>query len=171
MSETKIRLPRIFDSARVTAIVGIHPIYLNKLVERKKYGLGPHFQIGEGRGSRRLFTDTDVFGVALVWWLFESGLRSDTIQYVLNQICGRKLNSTANEAAGILIKEKAQRLAVMRKPRCGLETYENRPKQRVELVDKKGAAKLARERRDMTTLVVPIDELLRELESRMGSRI
>lgn len=56
-------------------------------------------------GSRRWFSKEDVFGVALVYWLFQAGLRAGSgkvrtsvIQNVLDEIV-KKQNASANEAA------------------------------------------------------------------------
>jgi hypothetical protein len=125
---------RFFDSARVTETVGIGPIYLNKFIERKQYGIEPSVSAGEGRGSRRFFDENDVCGIALVWWLFEAGLRSKTIQYVLNEICGGRKKATANEAARNLLEGDADMIAIRRQPRIGKHTGQPQPKQDVILI-------------------------------------
>jgi hypothetical protein len=78
--------PAFFDSSEVSKVVGIPPIFLNKLIERGKYGIVPSIRSGRGRGSRRLFSADDAYGIALVWWLFEAGLRADAIQDALAQM-------------------------------------------------------------------------------------
>jgi hypothetical protein len=125
---------RFFDSARVTKAVGIGPIYLNKFIERNQYGIEPSVRAGEGRGSRRFFDENDVYGIALVWWLFEAGLRSKTIQYVLNEICAGRKKATANEAARKLLESDADMIAIRRQPRIGQHTGEPHPKQDVILI-------------------------------------
>jgi hypothetical protein len=128
MMDEKTTPRRFFDSARVSKAVGIGPIYLNKLVARKKYGIEPSVSAGEGRGSRRFFTALDVYGIALVWWLFEGGLRSQTIQEVLNQICEGKKESTALEAAFTLHEGDADMIAIKRQPRIGISKSQAQPK-------------------------------------------
>src|SRR2546423_1231726 len=54
-------------------LVGITPIYLQNFVQRGSYGLRASVQQGKRREKRRLFSREDVFGIALVWLLFESG--------------------------------------------------------------------------------------------------
>jgi hypothetical protein len=105
-----------FDSNEVCELVGIGPLLLNKFVERKTYGIQPSVRTGKGRGGRRLFSPDDVFGVAFVWWLFESGLRSNVIQLVLDQICKAK-NARADQAAKRLIERKIQTVRVQIQPR------------------------------------------------------
>ena len=58
-------------------LVGITPIHLQNFVSRGAYGLRASVQSGKVRAQRRLFSREDVFGIALVWLLFESGLRGD----------------------------------------------------------------------------------------------
>src|SRR5467141_3392935 len=134
MTDEKSTSRRFFDSARVCKAVGIRPIYLNKFIERKQYGIEPSVRAGEGRGSRRFFSEDDVYGIALVWWLFEGGLRSETIQYVLNQICGGKKKVTASDAAMILREGEADILGIMRQPRIDLRGRQAHPKQEVILL-------------------------------------
>ena len=71
--ESTTKMPLVFESRDVIRLVGISPVYLNKFVERGLYGIAPSERTGAGRGRRRLFTSEDVFGIALVWWLFEAG--------------------------------------------------------------------------------------------------
>ena len=132
--------PRLFESAEVTEVVGIQPLYLNKCIERKQYGIQASLRAGKGRGSRRLFSEEDVFGVALVWWLFESGLRKLAIQYVLNQICGGKRKSKASAASRILLERKAEVLVVRREPRKNNDMNRKYPKQQVSLVGRRRAS-------------------------------
>ena len=42
-----------FESSEVTDVLGVQPVYLNKLVERKLYGIMPSVRGGKGPGSRR----------------------------------------------------------------------------------------------------------------------
>jgi DNA-binding transcriptional MerR regulator len=105
-----------FDSNEVCELVGIGPLLLNKFVERKTYGIQPSVRRGKGRGGRRLFSPDDVFGIALIWWFFESGLRSNVIQVVVDEICQAK-NSRADQAAKRLIEKKIQVVRVQTQPR------------------------------------------------------
>jgi len=105
-----------FDSNEVCELVGIGPLLLNKFVERKTYGIQPSVRRGKGRGGRRLFSLDDVFGIALVWWLFESGLRSNVIQSVLDEIYQAK-NARADQAAKRLNEKKVQTVLVQTQPR------------------------------------------------------
>jgi hypothetical protein len=96
-----------YDSSEVCELVGIGPLLLNKFIERKSYGIQPSIRPGKGRGGRRLFSPDDVLGIALVWWLFESGLRSGVIEDVLDGICA-PAKGIAAEAAKKLRKRSIQ---------------------------------------------------------------
>jgi DNA-binding transcriptional MerR regulator len=97
-------------------LVGIGPLLLNKFVERKTYGIQPSVRSGKGRGGRRLFSPDDALGIALVWWLFESGLRSGVIQVVLDQIC-RPTKGVASAAAKKLVEQHIETVRVRTVPR------------------------------------------------------
>ena len=145
---------KIFDSAEVSKAVGIRAIYLNTFIQRKKYGIEPSARSGEGRGKPRFFSEEDVCGIALVWWLFEGGLRSEAIQNVLNQICRGKKRATANEAALVLRESEADILAIMRQPRIGLSM---------------GQAKSAEQ--DVILLVSAAEPSFERLTETLGTRI
>jgi hypothetical protein len=72
-----------FETRDVTRLTGIPVNYLNKLIERVSFGIKPSIREGPGRGIRRLFSEEDAIGVALVWTLFQVGLRSGVISQVL----------------------------------------------------------------------------------------
>lgn len=158
-----------FESKEVTELVGIQLSYLNKFVTHDLYKIKPSAKSGDGRGKRRWFTADDVFGIALVWWLFEGGLRSATIQYVLNQICGGRLKSSARDAAAVLLAEKAEMLVVQREPRTANEEL-NYPKQRVYLEDVTGTTGRIEQGGTASTLVIPVGKLFSNLTKSMESR-
>ena len=108
-----------FGSTDVAELVGIQPTLVNKFIEREQYGVAASVQSGGRRKEKRIFSEQDVYGIALVHWLFESGLRSDAIQFVLNQICGGRLRSSANDAASKVLHDASAMLVVTREPRTG----------------------------------------------------
>lgn len=101
MPDHSEKLPAVFESTEVERLLGISSIRLNNFLERELYGLRPSIRSGRGRGKPRLFSQEDVFGIALAWWLFEAGLRSPVIQAVLDDLTGRK-DASANIAAAKL---------------------------------------------------------------------
>ena len=57
---------------------------LIKFVESPGYGVKPSVRVGGGKGAPRLYSQTDVLSIALAWWLFQSGFRSQVIGRVLS---------------------------------------------------------------------------------------
>jgi hypothetical protein len=167
MQTNEKKSPRVFESTDLMALVGIHPTYLNKFIERGQYGIESSVRTGRGRGKRRLFDSEDVFGVALVWWLFESGLRSGAIQYALNQICGGHLGSKANDAAIILLEKDTKMLAIKREARSAKELAAEYPAQKVYFVDDERAAQLAAGTTTASVLLIPVGNLFANLKDKM----
>ncbi|MGO9590633.1 MAG: hypothetical protein ACLP3K_11390 [Candidatus Acidiferrales bacterium] len=115
-----------FETGDVARMVGIRPIYLNRFVERKLYGIQPSARSGEGTGRRRWFSFDDLLGIALVWWLFEAGLRTEVIKRVLRELGNSKV-AIANQAAKSLRKSGAEVLIISRKLRLGQSTQPRTP--------------------------------------------
>src|SRR5688572_16037241 len=106
-----------FETADISErLVGITPRHLNKFVQQGLAGIRPSIQAGKVRAQRRLFSEEDVFGIALIWMLFEAGLRADPIRRIQRQIVNAKKGS-ANDAAKRLIEQKAEYLLIIRQPR------------------------------------------------------
>jgi hypothetical protein len=166
----KMLPPAVVESSEISELIGITSAYLNKFVEREMYGIKPSVKTGKGRGKRRLFSSDDVSGIALVWWLFESGLRSGSIQYVLNQICGRRLHSKANDAATVLLEKEVKMLAIYRKPRSAKEIYRKYPSQSVEFLDEFSALKFIMDKGTVSTLIVPVGDFYSHLKRKMQAQ-
>jgi hypothetical protein len=162
-------LPTIYESTVLTKLTGIPPNHLNRFIEREQFGIDASVRTGKGRGSRRLFSEDDVFGIALVWWLFESGLRSQTIQYVLNQLCGGRLGSKASDAAKLLIQKKSEFLGIMREPRTSNELEATLPEQTVYLFDAARAQNFVQDLATASVLIIPVGSLFKNLQRAMHS--
>lgn len=105
---------RIFTSPDVVELVGITPIHLNALVHRKLYGIKPSVS---GRGRKvRVFDEDDVFGIAFVWILFESGLRTQEIRSILSHLVGSRKADARYTAKGWFQIPNAEYLVVIRDP-------------------------------------------------------
>jgi hypothetical protein len=74
----------VFESRDVIRFTRIPATYLNKFLEHNR--IRASIRQGEGRGSRRLFTKQDVLGIALMWALFQTGLRSKVIADALRAL-------------------------------------------------------------------------------------
>jgi hypothetical protein len=147
----------------VARLVGIQPTLLNKFIERQQYGIAPSIRSGEGRGKERLFGEEDIYGIALAYWLFESGLRSESIQFVLNQIVRGSVDAKARNAA--YYARKAEVLVVIRQPRHG---YAEHPVQKTHLYDLARALQLVRETPSSSVLLLPVRSLFANLEKKLG---
>lgn len=156
-----------FESSQVSGLVGAKPFYLNKFVERRLYRIKPSVRAKPKRGRPRLFSTDDVFAIGLVWWLFEAGLRTKAIEYVLNQICGRK-GATAYEAARKLLDGKARILLIRREPRTAKTLTAKRPSQSVEVTNESDVALLLGRFPTSSFLLMPIGESFAALKQGMN---
>lgn len=155
-----------FESSEVCNLLGIKPFYLNKFVERGQFAIRPSATRGKGRGSRRRYTEDDVFAVALVWWLFEGGLRSKTIDWVLRQLAKTE-EADARLAARRLMDKQVHALVVSREPRDPTRLEASAPKQRVYPVTRTQVTDVLREDRTATLHIIPVGNLYAGLMERM----
>jgi hypothetical protein len=158
-----------FESSDVVEVVGIRPIYLNKFVERRLYGIEPSFRSGEGRGSRRWFTLDDVLGIALVWWLFEGGLRTEVIKRVLREV-GKSNKDDANLAAKLLVKSGVDCLTVTRDLRLAGNKQQRTP-QLAQGADLPDAQEKLSELGDQSIYVIPVRSLFADLLARLKDQV
>lgn len=157
----KREMSGILDSNDVIRLVGITPVYLNKFVERRLYGIVPSERADVGRGGRRWFNDEDVYGIALVWWLFEAGLRSDVIRRVLRDLCGQ---ANANKAAKVLYDENSEFLVICRTPRSSSKKRRKGPSQKIDTANKSDLLDLIESMKDETLHIIPVGRLFDKLE-------
>lgn len=166
-----MNLSDVYESRDLIRAVGISSTYLNQLVERGLFGIKPSLRSGESRGSRRWFSRADALGVAMVWWLFEAGLRAGSgrtrrsvVQDIINQICG-KPGSSANDAARILSDLRVRWLVIIRQPHV---SRFQRPQQVVhQLNDEFEVTELLTSKLNQhaTIIVVPVGNLFLDLEN------
>src|SRR2546421_8820990 len=104
MSSMRVReeniaeLPFIFESKDVIRLLGIPSVLLNKFVEKEVCGIKPSIRTGVGKGSRRLFSSSDLYAIALVWWLFKAGFRSQILKELVRMISkGKSANAYTAE--------------------------------------------------------------------------
>jgi hypothetical protein len=155
-----------FDAADICErLVGIVPIYLQNFVSRSVYGLRASVKPGKVRTQRRLFSLDDVFGIALVWLLFESGLRKEPIARVLSDIAGTK-KADANLAAKKLWQAKTDYLLILRKPRVPTKTPSEKPAQNIRIISPKDVYK-PRTWNPALEILIPVGDKFRDIERRM----
>jgi hypothetical protein len=104
-----------FSSADVSKLVGITTVYLNALVARKLYGIVPSISDRHGEMKLRIFGENDVFGIALIWMLFEGGLRTKSIREILFQLVETD-EPDASAAADFIAKSEISHLVILRAP-------------------------------------------------------
>jgi hypothetical protein len=163
---------KIFASAEVATVVGISTILLNKFVERKSYGIEPSIRAGKGTGSRRFFSEEDVMGIALVWWLFEAGLRSAAIQEIIAELCVDVPNVSATDATWTLVNGKYGHIAIKREPRTPANSRSANPKQKqkvlfIEEEDWQVALRMFVEDVTASVLFIPVGARFAELKDAM----
>ena len=105
-----------FLSQDVVDLVGIDPIYLNTLAHRKDYQIKASISESVGQKKLRVFSKADVYGIALVWMLFECGLRMQTIKEVLMNLVDTD-RPDANAAAEYLSEPGRAHLVIIRESR------------------------------------------------------
>jgi hypothetical protein len=79
-------LPEIFVTAQIAKLLGVPEWRIIKFAGGKEYGIKPALSEAAGSGTRRLYDLENVCEMALAWWLFQAGLRSDVVGWVLNQV-------------------------------------------------------------------------------------
>lgn len=78
--------PQIFVTAQIAKLLRVPEWRIIKFVGGKEYGITPALAQAAGTGTRRLYDLENVCELALAWWLFQSGLRSDVVGWILRQI-------------------------------------------------------------------------------------
>jgi hypothetical protein len=156
-----------FSSSDVTALVGITPIYLNALVHRELYGITPSISDRHSGGIKvRIFSEDDVLGISVVWMLFESGLRTQSIRDVLRKVVEI---DKAKAAAEFLALEKADYLAIGREP--SKPKSKARPKLIVEPTQKEHLNGLVKEWVEKyptaNILLVPVGEKFADIKKKI----
>lgn len=159
--------PRIDAADICERLVGITPVYLQNFVQRGLYGLRSSVSPGRVRSQRRLFSPQDVYGITLVWLLFESGLRGDPIARILKEVTGTK-KPDANKAAAKLLKSKTAYLLIYRSPRRPSKSIAKMPVQTVEAVTEDGFSRKLQQRwPHQSAQVVPVGEKFADVQKRL----
>jgi hypothetical protein len=77
-------MPDFFQTADIARFVKMPEKRLTKFVESPGYGITPSIRAKTGKGSPRLYSRIDLSKIALTWWLFQAGFRSQVIERVLD---------------------------------------------------------------------------------------
>jgi hypothetical protein len=145
-------------------LVGITPIYLNSFLQRKLYGITASISDRHGEKRIRIFDEDDVRGIALVWMLFEAGLRTQPIRRILNELAGTK-KAVARTTAEILFRSRVEYIVVVREPRR--PRAKGDPQVKITTAKKSDLPGLIAENPTANVLVVPIGAKLNDIRIRV----
>lgn len=153
---------RAFTSQEVIELVGITPIQLNALVMRKLYGIKASIS---GRGAKvRLFDEADVYGIALVWVLFESGLRTQQVRTILNDLAETRKPNAKHTAQGLLEIPGSDYIVFIREMRSKAKT---KPQQSVGRAHQYELDDIIKKSPTASVLAVPIGARFADIKERM----
>jgi hypothetical protein len=156
--------PEIDAADIAERLVGITPIYVQNFVSRGLHGL--RASVVKPNIVRRLFARADVFGIALVWLLFEGGLRRDAIDNILNDITRTK-KPNANLAAKKLLESQAEYVVIVRQPRGPTKIPAKNPAQETKIVSRAQLRKITAQNPAGVELVIPVGHKFRDIEMRL----
>ena len=157
---------QLFESWHVTGVlVGIPPAYLNMFLQRKLYGITALVSGQRGDKNSRRFDDLAVFGIALAWMLFKSGLRTEPIRRILADIADTK-DASAEEAARMLFGAGMRYLVVIRElTNSGDETGADFKIKVTDWLEE--LPEILAENPTTSVLVLPVGEMFDGIETRM----
>lgn len=146
-------------------LVGIRPVYLNRFIQRHQYGVRASAQEGKVREQRRKFNREDVFGIALVWLLFESGLRSEPIRWILRAI-GKSRTADTNRAAQVLQRSGAEYLAYIRHSRRPGK-QESKVDQQILICTRSQLGELCLNNAEASITTIPVGSKFNDIQKRL----
>jgi hypothetical protein len=146
---------RIFQASEIARLVGIPQPKLAKFMESPGYKLNPSLREKAGRGAPRLYNLDDLLAVALAWWLFQAGLRSQVIGRIISTRETAKLLSQSERW-----KPSENRLLMISGQ---IELPHSRPEQKVSFVSAKAVADDVQSDPRRSVQILPLGRLLREL--------
>ena len=159
-------VPEIDAADICERLVGITPVYLQNFLQRGSYGLRSSVSPGKVRSQRRLFSPEDVYGIALVWLLFESGLRGEPIARILKEVAGAK-KASANMAAQALIETEGDYLLIARTPRRPSKSIPDKPEQRVQICAEEELGTFLEQFSEGVILIVPFGQKFADVHQRL----
>lgn len=108
----------------------------------------------------------DVYGIALVWELFESGLRAEPVEQILNDVARTK-KADANKAAAKLLENKTAYLLLFRRSRRPAKSIAKTPIQIVKPVTEEEFATFLRKRPHEGGQVIAVGEKFADIRKRL----
>ena len=153
-------MPEFFQTADIARFVEMPEKRLTKFVESPGYGITPSIRAKAGKGSPRLYSRIDLLKIALTWWLFQAGFRSQVIERVLDS---PKIGKLLLESRNWKREDAKGHLLVVKREMAAYEP----PRQLVFVTSPDEAAKGLRETQCHAFQVLPIGHLLVGLWDRM----
>jgi hypothetical protein len=141
-------------------------MYLNMFLQRKLYGITASISGRRGDKNSRRFDEATVFGIALVWMLFTSGLRTEPIKRILNDIA-ETTEADAVAAAEFLLQADVHYLVIIR----DLGIHGDEPATELKTAGTsfvQDIAKFVMDNPKASVLTVPVGEKFAAIEQRMG---
>jgi hypothetical protein len=153
-------MPDFFQTAEIARFVGMPEKRLTKFVESPGYGIRPSIRAKAGKGSPRLYSRIDLLKIALTWWLFQAGFRSQVIERVLTS---PKMEKLLLDSRHWTREDVHERLLVVKREMAAYEP----PSQLVFVAGLEELAAGLRETERHGFQVLPIGSLLVSLWERM----
>jgi hypothetical protein len=159
--------PKLFESWHLTGFLADIPApFLNMLLQRKLYGITASVEGRRGDKNSRRFDEETVFGIALVWMLFTSGLRTEPIRQILKDIA-ETTKADAVEAAQVLLQAQVSYLVIFRElVNTGDEAGRELKTAGTSFVE--DIAKYVTDNPTSSVLTVPVGERFTDIEQRMS---
>jgi hypothetical protein len=143
-------MPDIKTSDITHRLVGIPPLYLNNFLQRD-LGIAASIKPGEAREQRRVFSNDDVFGIALVW-------------RILRKLAGTS-KPKANLTARKLLESGTEYIVIIRQPRKPGDDAEPNPG--IRTAQKGELAGIVEDNPTANLLFVPIRQKFEDIQKRL----
>jgi hypothetical protein len=147
---------KFFQAKRVAEVVGMPEKRLGKFVESPGYNIRPSLREKAGQGAPRLYSLFDLLSIALAWWLFQAGFRSQVIGRVIRT---PGVSKWLRESESWAVQKGSGRFLIVQREMSPTEP----PKQDVRLVDFGELVEAIRGAERDGFQVLPIGSLLSDL--------
>ncbi len=84
--------PEGFPAGEVAEILGVPVWRLQKFIDSPQYNFSPEGKLGQGQGSRRVFTREDIYRVALAARLVKDGFAAKFVGSILERFDDHDFN-------------------------------------------------------------------------------
>lgn len=113
-----IQQDRVLQANEIALLIGMPERRLAKFIESPGYGIAPSVRLKAGRGAPRLYNLGDLFSIAVAWWLFQAGLRSQVIGRILKS---RDVSKSIRDSQGWTQQAAKRRFIVVKREMASSE--------------------------------------------------